>query len=183
MIQVVLVDKHGQELGMLEKHAAHRNPGFLHKAISVVLWRSSKQNPAQKEILLQKRSTSKPLWPQYWADTCSTHQLPQESDVDCAVRRLREEMGIEIAPKKLRVLYAYRYQADFNEQLSEHELNSVMVGEWDGEPRPDVNEVEEVKWIGWSELVDDVKASPARYADWFVLMVNDERLQKYMEDL
>ena len=181
MVDVVLVDKHGQEVGVLEKAAAHRNPGFLHKAISVVLWRMSKQDPAQKEVLVQKRSAAKLLWPQFWADTCSTHQLPGESDVDCAVRRLREEMGIAISPDKLRVLHSYRYQADFNDFLSEHELNQVIVGEWDGEPKPDLSEVEEVKWVKWSDLVSAVQTSPSNYADWFVLMIKDKRLQNYLK--
>lgn len=179
MVDVVLVDKHGQEVGLLEKANAHRNPGFLHKAISVVLWRPAKQNPRQKEVLLQKRSESKPLWPHFWADTCSTHQLPGESDIDCAVRRLQEEMGIAINSNKLSVLYSYRYQADFDDFLSEHELNHVIVGEWDGNPKPDANEVEEVKWIDWNDLVGRVQSNPNHYADWFVLMVNDKRLRTH----
>jgi isopentenyl-diphosphate delta-isomerase len=181
MVNVVLVDKHGQEVGLLEKANAHRNPGFLHKAISVVLWRPSKQNPKQKEVLLQKRSEHKPLWPGFWTDTCSTHQLPGESDIDCAVRRLQEEMGIAINPNKLSVLYAYRYQADFDDYLSEHELNHVIVGEWDDELDFNRDEVEEVQWIRWDELVKDVHQQPSKYADWFVLMVKNERLQKEFE--
>lgn len=182
MVDVVLVDKHGQEVGLLEKANAHRNPGFLHKAISVVLWRPAKQHPGQKEVLLQKRSEHKPLWPGFWADTCSTHQLPGETDVDCAVRRLQEEMGIAINPNKLSVLYSYRYQADFDDFLSEHELNHVIVGEWNGESKPDANEAEEVKWLRWDELVKDVHETPSKYADWFVLMVNDKRLINHMEE-
>jgi isopentenyl-diphosphate delta-isomerase len=182
MVQVVLVDKHGEVVGTLDKASAHRNPGFLHKAISVVLWRVSKDGSGQKEVLLQKRSAQKPLWPGFWADTCSTHQLPGESDVNCAVRRLREELGIEINKNQLEVLYTYRYQADFNDTFSEHELNHVVVGQWDGEVSANTQEVAEDKWMSWSELTEDIAKNPGNYADWFVLMVNDERLQKYLKD-
>jgi isopentenyl-diphosphate delta-isomerase len=90
-------------------------------------------------------------------------------------------MGIAINPNKLSVLYAYRYQADFDDYLSEHELNHVIVGEWDDEHDFNRDEVEEVQWIRWDELVKDVHQLPSKYADWFVLMVKNERLQKEFE--
>jgi isopentenyl-diphosphate delta-isomerase len=178
MVDVVLVDKHGDKVGLLEKYAAHRNPGFLHKAISVVLYRKSVDGV---EVLLQKRSDKKPLWPLYWADTCSTHQLDGESDEACAVRRLQFEMGITIEEAKLKTLYAYQYRVDYNDTLSEHELNSVVVGEYTGDYVLNMDEVKEAKWVKWDELTQAITIHPEQYAPWFVLIFKDKRFTNYIK--
>ena len=178
MVQVVLVDKHGQEVGVLEKSAAHRNPGFLHKAISVVLWRSSKQDPGLKEVLLQKRSEHKPLWPGFWANTVCTHPLPGESNLDCAVRRLPQEIGVTINKNSLKELFTFYYQADYDDEWSEHELDTVIVGQWDGQWKVNLQEVAECEWLSETDLYGDITNNPDKYCPWFHLIMNHPVLKE-----
>ena len=46
-------------------------------------------------------------------------------------------MGIKTSGDKLEKLYRFKYQAKYDEELSEHELDTVIVGEFGGEVKPD----------------------------------------------
>lgn len=186
--KVVLVDRDDNEVGLMGKWEAHQNPGSLHRAISVVLWRNDSipgyaagatRSRDQVEVLLQQRSKKKPLWPQFWSDTCSTHPRPGESYEACARRRLREEMGIEYEGR-LQLAWKLYYQADYNDRLAEHELDAVLVGEYEGGFDINTEEVMGAKWVGWDELEADIDDG-LRYAPWFQLMVGDPRLREAMK--
>lgn len=189
-----MVDKSGNEWGEMERLAAHKRPGQLHKAISIVLYRhiegprskfqepnkksnSKDQNSKRIEILMQKRAAAKPLWPGYWANTVCTHPLPGEQNLDCAVRRLKEEMGIEMEKEKLTVLYTFYYQADYNQELSEHEFDAVIMGEYKGDLKINPDEVSEARWIRLTELKMEMKDRPKKYAPWPKYIFNDPRLK------
>lgn len=180
-MEVVLINKNGKELGTLERLEAHRRPGRLHKAISIVLYRpaSSRQSGTSQgaiEILLQKRAGTKPLWPLYWANTVCTHPLPGETNLGCAVRRLREEVGINMKKQELKERYTFYYQADYNEVLSEHELDTVIVGEYKGGYSLNPEEAADAKWMGWTELKKDLEQNSKIYAPWPKYIFNDLRL-------
>lgn len=170
---VVLVDEKDKRFGVEEIFSAHKNPGKLHRAVSVVLWRDRN---GKKEVLLQKRSEIKPLWPGYWANTCCTHPEDDESYLDCSVRRLKEEMGIRIVKSQLRELYRYKYQADYNSELSEHELDTVVVGNWDGEYEINRDEVAVANWVKWEWLIKDVEKNMHLYTPWVRMIVTDKRV-------
>ena len=175
MIQVVLVDKKGKELGLMEKLGAHQNPGRLHKAVSVVLY---KKTGKRVEVLLQKRAKAKLLWPGYWANTVCTHPLPGESNLDGAVRRLREEVGIVIKAEALRELYSFYYQADYNQNLSEHELDAVVVGEYNGKYLGNLEEVDDLRWLEWRGLMHEMVEKPDCFTPWFKTLVKEKRFQR-----
>jgi isopentenyl-diphosphate delta-isomerase len=70
----------------VEKLEAHQR-GLRHKAISVFLMRDGK-------VLLQRRAMHKYHTPGLWANTCCTHPFWGEASLDCATRRLGEELGL-----------------------------------------------------------------------------------------
>ena len=47
-----------------------------------------------ERTLLQRRAESKYHTPGLWANACCTHPHWGEAAADCAVRRLREELGV-----------------------------------------------------------------------------------------
>ncbi|MBI3576523.1 isopentenyl-diphosphate Delta-isomerase [Candidatus Gottesmanbacteria bacterium] len=168
MEQVVLVDKNDNNIGLMEKLAAHQGSGHLHRAVSVLLYR--KKN-GKTEILLQQRSKNKPLWPLYWSNTVCTHPCDGELPINCAVRRLKEEMGITVKPENLRFIFTLLYQAKYNDDLSEHELDNVFVGEWDGEVELNNREVESCRWFAWNELQKNSMEKSQQFTPWFNLLV------------
>jgi isopentenyl-diphosphate Delta-isomerase len=56
--------------------------------------------------------------------------------------------------------------SDAQSGLTEHEFDHVLLGEFEGQPKPDPREVEGWLWSDQLELVADVEANPHRYTPW-----------------
>ena len=135
---VVLVGTDGSYAGTADKLAAHRAPGALHLAFSVVLYR------ADGRVLLQQRAAHKYHFPSVWANACCSHPLPGEDLVASAERRVREELGLSCT---LALAGHFSYRATCAQSgLVEHEFDHVAVGTVDVEPDPDPAEVAAITW-------------------------------------
>jgi isopentenyl-diphosphate delta-isomerase len=165
---VVLVDTHDTPVGTLGRVEAHRGSGRLHRAISVILYR---KNRGATLVLLQKRSAQKSLWPNCWTNTVCSHPRIGESPRNCAVRRLSEELRIDIRPEDLSHAFKMEYQAAYGITLSEHELDHVFVGSWSGNPVPNRREVSNVRWVPWDDVIRETTETPDVFTPWFCMMV------------
>src|SRR3989344_7156864 len=99
---VILVDQENRAIGREEIVAAHSGEGQLQRAFSVYVFRDF-----GREILIQKRSSQKMLWPGFWANSCCSHPRKGESRIEAGERRLIEELGFAT---KLKLLFKYCYQ-------------------------------------------------------------------------
>ena len=157
---LILVDSNDQEIGFLDKTRCHEDQGKLHRAFSIFLFNRS------GEVLIQQRATSKPLWGDFWSNTCCSHPRAGESIDFAASRRIREELGVQ---SDLKFVYKFEYQARFNTQLSENELCSVYFGRFDGAPAPNPNEVKSWKWISKESLTKELRENTDLYTPWLKL--------------
>ena len=155
---VVLVDENDNEIGTEEKLKAHQNGGKLHRAISVFVFNT------KGELLLQRRALTKYHAPGLWANTCCSHPRPGESVKDAAKRRVKEEMGFECEVEEM---FALIYKADVGNGLTEYEYDHIFIGIWEGEPKPNPEEVSEWKWVKIEEIEKDIKQKPEKYTPWF----------------
>ncbi len=161
-MHVVLVTPDNKVIKTTDLLSAHQNEGQLHRAISVLIF-----TPNNK-LLIQQRSDSKPLWPLYWSNTCCTHPQLNQTNLDAASTRLKEEMGIST---KLEYQYTFSYQARYNQGLSENEIDAVFFGVTDEKPKPNPAEVANFKYLSQSELLTDIKTNPDQYTPWFKLIL------------
>ena len=92
---------------------------------------------------------------------------------DAAKRRLREEMGIDADP---RFAYKFIYKTELEGELIEHEYDHVFVGDFNGEPVINKNEVEDWKYADMKWLRKDIADNPHHYTFWFKLIINDPHL-------
>lgn len=161
---VILVDEQDNPVGTEEKLAAHQK-GLLHRAFSIFTFNS------KGELLLQRRAKSKYHSGGLWTNTVCSHQSPGESTEDAAHRRLMEEMGFDCPVKEVGFLL---YKTHFENGLTEHEFDHILLGSYDG-PIDHVNpeEVEEWKWIKPENLLEDMKDNPDAYTYWFRLSIQD----------
>ncbi|PSN82358.1 isopentenyl-diphosphate delta-isomerase [Candidatus Marsarchaeota G2 archaeon ECH_B_SAG-F08] len=158
---VVLVDENDREIGVLEKHEAHRR-GRLHRAFSVFIFNS------RGETLLQKRAQDKYHSGGLWTNACDGHPRPGEGVIQAALRRLKDELGFECELKEVGQMI---YKEPVSNGMTEHEFLHVLVGLYDGEVKPDPNEAAEVKWISLEELRKEVNKNPENYAVWTRLVL------------
>jgi isopentenyl-diphosphate Delta-isomerase len=158
---VELVDSGGGALGAATVDEAHRAPGQLHRAFSVVLV------DAGGRLLLQQRAAVKTRFALRWANACCGHPAPGEAVTDAAARRLAEELGIKTEP--LREVGVYVYQAsDPDTGRVEFEYDHVLVGVLSAAADLSVDpaEVAAVDWIAGDDLTARLSQSPDLYAPW-----------------
>jgi isopentenyl-diphosphate delta-isomerase len=162
MHAVELVDASGAPIGSTTVDEAHRPPGRLHRAFSVLL-----RDPADGRVLLQQRAAVKTRFPLRWANTCCGHPLPGEEVTLSARRRLVEEMGIDGASLFEVGVYTYR-ALDVSSGRVEHEYDHVLVGDLPtgALPAPDPAEVADYRWVPAPALLADLAADPDGYAPW-----------------
>jgi len=159
--EVICVDENDQCVGFIEKHAAHRGGGILHRAFSVFVFDSAGR------ILLQQRAFAKYHFGGRWTNACCSHPRRDEPLENAAHRRLREELGFDTP---LREIFSFVYQAhDADSGLSEWEYDHVFLGHFEGEPTADPAEVADWKWMDVHHLRHDVASNPERYTAWFRL--------------
>lgn len=162
---VVLVNPQDEVLGLMEKMQAHEN-GLLHRAFSVFLFNK------KGEMLLQQRAAGKYHSPLQWTNACCSHPRENESYLDAAKRRLKEELGIftELTPR-----FHFLYKADVGQNLWEHELDHVFTGDYDGEFELNPDEVAEIKYISIENLESEITVYPERYTEWFKIIWQEYR--------
>ncbi len=176
--KVVLVDPADRELGEAGLIEAHRDPGLKHRALSLFLYR---RRGGKVELLLQQRSADKPVFPSLWSNTCCYNLIRGEDYLSRAVSRVREEMGIAVPASALKILYRFSYYAPDTDGWCENELDTVIVGQWDGEVYPNPDEVADYRWAEWEALGSNVSTQSALYAPWFKMILADDRFRSIFE--
>jgi isopentenyl-diphosphate delta-isomerase len=155
--KVVLVNEQDEVIGVEDKTRAHLL-GALHRAFSVFVVNAAGQ------LMVQKRALTKYHSRGLWSNTCCGHPRQDETLKKAARRRLREEMGFDA---HLTELFAFIYRANLEDGLIENEYDHVLVGWFEGVPKPDPTEVADWRWVDIATLSVDLKEHPESYAYWF----------------
>lgn len=161
--QVILVNTKDEKIGLMNKMEAHER-AKLHRAFSVFVFND------KNELMLQQRAAEKYHSPLLWANTCCSHQRDGESNLEAGKRRLEEEMGFSC---NLEERFSFIYKAPFDNGLTEHELDHVMVGSFNGNPKINKKEVASYKWMSLESVKEDIAKKPAIYTEWFKIIFKE----------
>ncbi len=157
---VILVNEFDVQIGLMPKMEAHEK-ALLHRAFSVFIMND------KGETMIQQRAGHKYHSPLLWTNTCCSHQREGESNIQAGKRRLKEEMGFE---SELKELFSFIYRAPFDNGLTEHELDHVMIGHYNGSPKINPEEVASWKWMSPTDIKQDMLTSPEKYTAWFKII-------------
>nr|WP_315159351.1 isopentenyl-diphosphate Delta-isomerase [uncultured Flavobacterium sp.] len=161
--KVILVNELDEQIGLMPKLEAHEK-AILHRAFSVFVLNN------KNEVMLQQRAHQKYHSPLLWTNTCCSHQREGETNIQAGNRRLYEEMGFST---ELKELFHFIYKAPFDNGLTEHELDHVMIGYYDGEPVINTEEVEDWKWMKIEDIQSDMLSNPESYTVWFKIIFDE----------
>jgi isopentenyl-diphosphate delta-isomerase len=117
--------------------------------------------------MLQQRAAHKYHSPLLWTNTCCSHQRDGESNIEAGTRRLKEEMGFTT---DLKETTSFIYKAPFDNGLTEHELDHIMLGYYENEPIINKQEVEDWKWMPLEDVKHDINVHPEQYTAWFKII-------------
>ena len=160
---VQLVTPDDQPIRAEKKLAAHEDGGSLHRAFSVFLYNSD------GEVLMQQRALGKYHCPGQWSNTCCSHPAPGTDVLRDAEIRLMQELNLSTP---LQHIGTCRYEVAVGNELTEHELDHILVGELSASACPNTSftpnpaEVAELQWIPLQTLESELAANPERFTPW-----------------
>jgi isopentenyl-diphosphate delta-isomerase len=160
MEQVILVNEHDEPLGFMEKMEAHEK-GLLHRAFSIFIFNTN------GEMLLQQRAFDKYHSGGLWTNACCSHPRPGETVTEAAVRRLKEEMGFEVP---LYPAFHFIYHSVLDKGLTEHELDYVFIGWYDGQVLFNKTEVASYLYKNLTQIEKELEQSPQEFTAWFKII-------------
>ena len=172
---VLQVDENDVVVGPMSKADSHYQSGSLHRAFSVLLFNS------EGRLLLQQRAHDKITFPSVWANSCCSHPLASEDEMDeanargvkiAAIRKLEQELGISpdsVDINDFHFITKMRYSARMNADWIEREIDHILMIQADVDVDLNPNEVAAIKWVNAEELdamlVDE--ESEEIIAPWF----------------
>jgi isopentenyl-diphosphate Delta-isomerase len=168
--KVILVNERDEPIGLMPKMEAHEK-ALLHRAFSIFVLND------RNEVMLQQRARDKYHSPLLWTNTCCSHQREGETNIAAGTRRLYEEMGFET---ELRELFHFIYRAPFDNGLTDHELDHVMIGSYNGEPKINPEAVASWKWMDIESIKKDMEVRPEIYTVWFRIIFDE--FYHFLED-
>lgn len=170
--KVILVNENDEAIGLMPKMEAHEK-ALLHRAFSVFILND------KNEIMLQKRAAHKYHSPSLWTNTCCSHQRDGEDSIQAGKRRLKEEMGFSVPLKEL---FSFIYKAPFDNGLTEHELDHVLIGHYNDPPEINPDEVSDYCYKSLEAIKEDIAIKPESYTVWFKIIFEKfyEHLKKEM---
>ena len=174
----ILVDEEDNMLGTMSKLGCHKGKGERHRAFSVLIF------DTEGRLLIQKRSAEKITFPGVWANSCCSHPLDLEGELDgeegainAAKRKLEHELGISSESTDswdFRHIGLMEYSCRWNEEWIEREIDHILVVINNAEVRHNQNEISEVMWAD-SATIERMMSGEGDWGDetvapWFRLI-------------
>lgn len=194
--QLILVNEADEEVGQENIVVSHltdfvKGVGVPHRAFSVYLF------DGDFNLLMQRRALTKPLFADYWANSCCSHPLKNREGEDiraeaigvrkAATRRLREELSVHLETSDLYLKKIVLYRALYDSTFSEFEMDYLLVCRTLAiKPEIDLNprEVSEVKWVSPENYVKEsieMRKRGERVSPWMEKLTDDEFISWWQE--
>lgn len=202
----ILVDSNDRKVGQASKRECHLmqddGTSLLHRAFSLFIFNE------KEELLLQQRSSSKITFPNMWTNTCCSHPLAVEGEMEegegalgvrrAAQRRVEIELGVdnkEARPEDILYLTRILYAAPSNGQWGEHELDYILFlrSRSGFSISPNLDEVQATEWVRREDLKSflmDLESKEVEITPWFKLISqnmlplwwdNLKRIERYQD--
>lgn len=143
----IVVDKNDKILDYKTRYECHHDKSLIHRVADIAIFNDKGQ------LLLQKRSQQKDLFPGYYTLSASGHISKGEEYMEAAVRELQEELGITNVELKMAgtIIVESEYET---------EMVAVFTGNHNGPFQFPADEVESVKFFSLDEIKDIESLTP-----------------------
>jgi isopentenyl-diphosphate delta-isomerase type 1 len=149
-----LVDRRGRPAGAAPRRVCHGDPSLIQAVVHLYLF------DARGRLYLQRRSAAKDTYPGCWDTSVGGHLAPGESPEQGLKREAREELSLKSI--EARPLASYLFRSSF-----ESEYVFAFRAVYDGEPRPNPEEIDEGRFFTIKELRELVRREPATFTPHF----------------
>lgn len=156
--ELILVNIFDEEVGSCPKLLTHQQ-GILHRAFSVFVVHDGR-------MLLQKSNSEKYHSGGLWTNACCSHPRKGEILSDAVSRRLLDELGVKFPVQEY---FDFVYRAEFANGITEYEYDHVLLADYCGDIRPNPEEIEELRWVDFGELKEELTKNPEHFTAWFII--------------
>lgn len=148
-----VLNKKGEYTEKIETREKCHKEGLWHKAVVLFIINSKEQ------VLLQKRSKNKKMWPDMWDLTAGGHVLTGEFGFQAILRECKEELGIELKKEELTFIGSSTSTNIKGDIINNH-FNEYYIANKEVDItklKLQKEEVSEVKWIEKDEIIKRIK--------------------------
>ncbi|CAG9565551.1 unnamed protein product [Danaus chrysippus] len=183
----LLVDEKDNIIGTAPKKDCHKvGPDgsiLLHRAFSLFLFNK------RGDMFLQRRSSQKVTYPDYYTNACCSHPLlidgKPEDIITAARRRVNFELGIpmeQLDPELFTLLTRVHYHDPGDGVWGEHEIDYILFLQADVKVKPNPNEISEYCYVPKNEFNAFLPTLEGPITPW-LNMVRRHRLKLWWDNL
>ena len=170
-----VIDENNQPLGIVKPKSGVHLDGDWHRAAHV--WVVN----GKKEILVQKRSSTKGLSPNLWDLSMGGHVSAGEEPLAAAQRELKEELGMTVSPEQLKFLFLSKEQVTLHNGIENlfHYVYLVRADLPLASFQLDPKEVAEIKYLSLDEFAGAIQKNKDQ---WMSHWEEYDRVIKYLRN-
>ena len=133
------------------REECHKN-GLWHRAVYGFIFNKN------GDVLLQRRSKTKKMWPDLWDVTAGGHVLAGEFGYEALIREIKEELGIDVQEDEIRYLVGSTSTNIEKNIINNHfnECYIVTKSIDESEIKLQKEEVSDIKWFTKQEIIDRI---------------------------
>jgi isopentenyl-diphosphate delta-isomerase len=194
---LMIVDRQDRIIGQVTKKDAHllsnieSKSSLIHRAFSFFLFDSSTK---PSRLILQQRAPEKITYPTLWANTCCSHPLYNNTEINgingvkhAVIRRIKYELGYQFDLDLIyltRIFYQARNIPD-DEIFGESEIDYIIIAKHKNDSKLDLvadfqlnrNEVQQIRSVTFDECTNLVQQGIT--TPWFSKIVQQGLLAKW----
>ncbi len=166
-----VLDEKGNKTGITKPRSAVHRDGDWHKAVHIWIIRDG-------EILLQRRAPQKDSYPNMLDVSCAGHLDAGEEATACAVRELKEELGLDANPSDFELIAQISTSTRPRPGFINNEFKDIFVLRTDKGPedmtfqKEEVAEVVYVSLAKLKEMIDEHNPELLRHDDEFKILID-----------
>lgn len=148
-----VLNENGEFTGKIETREECHKKGLWHRAVYGFLFNKN------GDVLLQKRSGNKKLWPNLWDVTVGGHVLTGEFGEQALIREIKEELDININGNEIKYLVGSTSSNIKGDIINNH-FNECYISTKEiniSEIKLQESEVSDIKWFEKQEILDRIE--------------------------
>ena len=151
--KIDILNEFGEFTGKVATREECHKKGFWHRAVyGFIIDKNS-------NVLLQKRSKSKKLWPNKWDVTVGGHVEAGEFGIQTIIRECKEELGIDVKESEIKYIVSSTSIHSKNDIINKHydECYLIMKDIDISELTLQLEEVSDAKYFSKKELLQRIE--------------------------